>query len=98
MAFTGLKEHKGMVKYLGNFYRDEFDGAGGEGQEQKYTTTYNILLQYGECDLTEYFIQNYPPLFPDDVHEFWQDLFEVAETVKGIHTIKDSHSHQTYLG
>ena len=90
-AFNALREKEGMVKYLGNFWRDEMDG-----QEQTSKRTYHILLEFGSCDLTDYFVQYFPPLFPADGYEFWNDLCKVVETVKGIHTIRNFD--QTYLG
>ena len=86
-----------MVKYLAKFEREEIPPKDRRNGEHECRMTYNILLQYGDCDLTEYFIQTYPPLFPSDLYEFWQDLFEVAVTVKGIHTI-EAETDETYLG
>ena len=88
-AFIGF-QHNGMVRYLANFDRyEKLNESNAQEEKPEHDKTYNILLECGECDLDEYFLRNEPPLSTSHIIEFWQDLFEVAETVKGIHKIQD---------
>ena len=66
-----------MIRCLGDYtYGD---------QDQK---TYNILLEYGEVDLDEYFVATPPPALAPDIVVFWEDLFKVAEAVRDLHSFK----------
>jgi hypothetical protein len=46
-----------------------------------FVTTNNILLEYGEADLEEHFLNNLPPSLPTKIISFWKDLQEVPEEV-----------------
>lgn len=63
-------------------------------------TTYNILLEYGEFDLEEYFVERLPPANPNEIREFWTSLFAVADALKGIHTFENDRAgvRQEYYG
>lgn len=50
--------------------------------------TWNILLEYGDLDLEEYFFERLPPAFADEILGFWQDLFEVGDAIKGVHNLE----------
>jgi hypothetical protein len=60
----------------------------GEAVNEEVTTTYNILLEYGEFDLDEFFAERLPPVLQTELEEFWRDLFEVADVVNGIHNLE----------
>ena len=49
--------------------------------------TYNILLEYGEFDLDEFFAGILPPVLQTELEAFWIELFEVADAVEGIHNL-----------
>lgn len=75
-AFRALKDQDGLIAYLGDFQqRDPVTNK----------TTYNILLEFGELDLDEYFFERSPPVLTAEIVHFWKDLFEVARAVKDIH-------------
>jgi hypothetical protein len=93
-AFIGLKDHDGMVLYLADYGHKEMQTASSRpeiattGRAQDVTrTTYNILLEYGDCDLDEFFAERLPPVFDTEVEGFWKALFEVADAVEGIHNL-----------
>jgi serine/threonine protein kinase len=93
-AFAALRKHEGMVQYLGDYEDTEIvlpindsQGREGPGEERKHVT-YNILLEYGELDLDRYFEENLPPILEGEVSDFWKDMFDVADAVKGIHEMK----------
>jgi hypothetical protein len=75
--FVGLE---GMIQYLGDFtYEDEQDS-------QK--RSFNILLEFGELDLDEYFAGIRPPRLSVEIHQFWSELFGVAKALKKFHNVK----------
>lgn len=84
-----------MVRYLTEYGHKEIQRAPGgsgtvePGSVQNVTkTTYNILLEYGDCDLDEFFAERLPPVLDTEVEAFWQDLFEIADAVEGIHNLE----------
>lgn len=85
-AFHGLRNHEGMIRYLGEYEQKVTQQS--EGSSQPVTKqTFNILLEYGELDLDEYFLVRCPPVFQAEVGTFWKALFEVAYAVKGVHNL-----------
>jgi hypothetical protein len=88
----GLQGQEGMVQYLADYGHEEpqelssaDDRTPSQFDTEAMRTTYNILLEFGELDLEEYFWERRPPELPSEVEKFWQSLFEVANTVEGIH-------------
>ena len=86
-----------MVRYLTEYGHKEiqrapsWSGTVAPGSVQNVTkTTYNILLEYGDCDLDEFFAERLPPVFDTEVEAFWEDLFEIADAVEGIHNLEVS--------
>ena len=92
-AFMALKCNEGMVKYLGDYGHPEAQpgntntNSSQDENDKAWISTHNILLQYGEYDLDEYFSQRWPPVFPTEIETFWKSLFEVADAVNGIHNL-----------
>jgi hypothetical protein len=84
-AFVGLKNHDGMVRCLADYGHHEMQRSSGQAAVSR--TTYNILLEYGDCDLDEFFADRLPPIFETEVEGFWKALFEVADAVEGIHNL-----------
>lgn len=98
-AFFGLKQHEGMVRWLAS-YKHSHDPLAGqvataELPSKQETTTYNILLEYGEMDLGDYFLQVQPPVLQSEIEAFWKSLFEIADAVRGIHNLKIHNAEQT---
>ncbi|ELR10225.1 hypothetical protein VC83_08985 [Pseudogymnoascus destructans] len=48
----------------------------------------NIILEYGDHDVDEYFMEFVPPVFQSEIKSFWGCLFDVADAVKHIHHLK----------
>jgi hypothetical protein len=84
-AFTGLRDHDGMIRYLADYKHEELNRHSDEGPVTK--TTYNILLEYGDYDLDEFFGERLPPVFDTEVEAFWRGLFEIADAVEGVHNL-----------
>lgn len=94
-AFLGLQEHEGMVRYLAEYSHEQNNSspsspltAMSDDSDGGTTTTHNILLEYGEMDLDEFFIMRKPPVLQTEIESFWKGLFEVADAVEGIHNLK----------
>ena len=88
-AFLSLRSHEGMVRYLGHFERQEHTGP-----------TYHILLEFGELDLEDFFLDRLPPALQTEIEQFWENLFEVANAVKHIHNFTMSRAgvRQNFYG
>jgi hypothetical protein len=93
---SALRKHRGIVKYLGDYIHKEIrprstsqcmPAAEAQGPETDIITTYNILLEYGECDLDEFFIDRTPPVLANETRFFWERLFEVAKALERIHNL-----------
>jgi hypothetical protein len=108
-AFYALKNQNAMIKYLGEFGHKEkrIQKSSGpsqqpdsEDQKSTFRVTHNILLEYGESDLEEYFVDKVPPYLQPEIEAFWAGLFAVADAVKGIHLLKlpSSGKTQEYYG
>lgn len=80
-----MKDHEGMVQYLGEYTHEGHQALDSRESSDK---TFNILLEYGDLDLDEYFLERLPPVFPTEIMRFWNDLFEVSEAIKGVHNLK----------
>ena len=72
-AYQNLGGHNGMVKYLGNYSHVDGNRA-----------THNILLEYAETDLAEYFFRS-PPVLKDHIDDFWKQLLRVAFAIQELH-------------
>ena len=113
-AFHALSDKEALVRYLGNFEHAETvvqskdQKRNGDSlavktldtERPKLCATYNILLEYGEWDLEEYFADNVPPYLQREIECFYQELFAVAGDVKEIHHLKISSTEggQTWHG
>ena len=93
-ALRGLKDHDGMVRWLTDYKKTETPGAvsgyavAEPSDQRSENTTYNILLEYGEMDLGNYFYEIEPPMQPSDIEGFWRSVFAVADALKGIHNLR----------
>ena len=56
------------------------------GEEDR--KTYNILLEYGEADLDEYFSTTPPPALTSEIIAFWEDLFKLAKALRDLHSFE----------
>ena len=79
-AFTGVRDQKGMVRYVGHYSFEEEPGS----------WTHNILLEFGELDLDEFFAHELssPPVRPFEIISFWESLFKVATALDLVHNLK----------
>ena len=93
-AFDGLRKHEGMVRYLGDYGLRQAvpkttlsDSHATGPQEDVIKNTYNIILEYGDLDLDDFFYERLPPLLESEVVDFWTAMLDVARAVEGIHNL-----------
>lgn len=55
--------------------------------------SYNILLEYGEDDLNEYFIVHSPPTLGREILDFWEKLFQIADALQRVHNLEKKTSN-----
>lgn len=92
-AFLRLRKHEGIVRFLAEYEHQEIQRSHDSPSDTSIATvkikpTYNILLEFGDFDLEEFFGWRLPPVFQPEVGAFWKGLFEVAEALEGIHNLK----------
>ncbi|KAF4630836.1 hypothetical protein G7Y89_g7300 [Cudoniella acicularis] len=85
-AFRGLVGQPDMVQYFGCY--EHYDG-----QDQP---TYNIILEFGEMDLVEYFHAKPPPQLPVEIVEFWDWISNIVRSIQTVHEL--SHGTEKYDG
>jgi serine/threonine protein kinase len=56
--------------------------------------TYNLLLEYADCDLDEYFADTHPPEDAQQILHLWKQFGGLAEALQTVH----SGSTKKYLG
>jgi len=80
-ALTELNEagtQESIIRYLGSYRCVEADG----------NTTFNLLLEWAQFDLDEYFLELPPPSTSDEITAFWGNLFKTAEALRSIHNLR----------
>ncbi|GAP90375.1 putative serine threonine protein kinase [Rosellinia necatrix] len=83
-AFNAIQGERNMVKYLGTF-QCSGDSLNARGVMSR---SYNILLEYGEDDLNEYFIVYNPPALGPGIIDFWRKLFQIADALQKVHNLE----------
>ena len=78
---------KAWSKWLASFRKSEPPSSLSQPVQHalnraEIRTTYNIILEFGEMDLRGYFWERVPPVFSQEIEEFWKALFDVAHTIK----------------
>ncbi|KAJ3578538.1 hypothetical protein NPX13_g2029 [Xylaria arbuscula] len=85
-AFHGLRDEENMIKYLGTVKRAQ---------------SYDILLEFGEDDLNQYFVVHSPPALGQEIIDFWENLLQVVDALQRVHSLeqkrKDGSIHW-YMG
>lgn len=92
-----VRKLPGMVKYLGEYKIDEQLEDGSIGH------TWNMLLEYGEEDLDEFFAsqRNYPPNLNPETIQFWNSLANVAQVLDSMHNLefgRENGRHDHFFG
>jgi hypothetical protein len=86
-AFSALKANNDVpiVQYLGSFIHDY--GEGIVSEDHHLRKTYNLLLEFGELDLYQYWADetNVPPVGVNEIICYWEKLFEIAVAIRNVH-------------
>lgn len=48
--------------------------------------THNLLLEFGDLDLREYYARTSPPSTASGIFAFWKNVFKVLEAVRDLHS------------
>ena len=83
VAFYTLaqQEKNAIVRYFGHYSHREVVNT-------ESSTTYNLLLEFGQEDLDEYFAgPSSPPVRAEEIIRFWESLFKVADAIKSVHNV-----------
>ncbi|KAI1209587.1 uncharacterized protein F4807DRAFT_97731 [Annulohypoxylon truncatum] len=91
------KRLPGMVRFLGEYEIDE------QLEDGSVCHTWNILLEYGEEDLDEFFAsrRNYPPNLNPETLQFWNSLANVAQALDSVHNLeleRENGRHDYFSG
>ncbi|KAI1169526.1 hypothetical protein F4777DRAFT_584828 [Nemania sp. FL0916] len=86
-AFKGIGNEQDMIKCLGTV--ETSNAPGGDPQDR----CYNILLEYGEDDLNEYFIVHSPPTLSSEILDFWEKLFQIADALQRVHNLEKKRNN-----
>lgn len=86
-----------MVKRLATFSCPETVQE-SNGVVTQSRPTHNILFEYGEMDLDEYFVQAHPPFLEQEIWKFWEVLSEVVGPIEAIHDLKTQDGCQSFQG
>ncbi|KAI1453403.1 hypothetical protein F4805DRAFT_377169 [Annulohypoxylon moriforme] len=97
LAVQARPRLSGMVKFLGEYEIDERHDDGS------VVHTWNILLEYGEEDLEEFFAsqRNYPPNLNPETIQFWNSLANVAQALDSMHNLdleRENGRHDCFSG
>jgi hypothetical protein len=80
-AFQGLQGNRGVIHSFGSFeYGDAI---------YKNRRTFNIVLEFGQRDLYELFLDQNPPQSAEEIIRSWAAIIEVAKTIRSVHEFKN---------
>ncbi|KAF2659609.1 kinase-like protein [Lophiostoma macrostomum CBS 122681] len=87
-AFDGLKNNKGIRRYLGSYEHFEKPRTPGHASMDRPVMTRNILLEYGEFSLRDILMDRLPPVFAVEIKDFWSHLIELVDALRGMHRLR----------
>ncbi|KAI8626710.1 hypothetical protein F5Y19DRAFT_478195 [Xylariaceae sp. FL1651] len=91
-AFLGIGNERDMIQCLGMVQCEEDREILPALGVQPSPTSYNILLEYGEDDLNEYFFVHCPPTLGREILDFWGKLFQIADALQRVHNLEKKRS------
>jgi hypothetical protein len=65
-----------------------FKGAGDGSPNVANQANHNIMLEYCQQDLDEYLYEAYPPVLTTEIIAFWEDIFQLADTIQNLHHLE----------
>ncbi|KAI0544117.1 hypothetical protein F4679DRAFT_566078 [Xylaria curta] len=88
-AFHGIRYEKNMIKCLGTVK------CAQHPKTYEQQRSYNILLEYGEDDLNEYFFVHGPPTLGREIIDFWENLFQIVDALQRVHNLEQKRKDGT---
>lgn len=77
-----------MIKCLGTVQCVEDPQTSYDPKTNPQRRSHNILLEYGEDDLNEYFFVHSPPTLGREILDFWEKLFQIADALRRVHNLE----------
>lgn len=87
-AFNGIGNEQDMIKCLGTVQCVEDPQTSYDPKTNPQRRSHNILLEYGEDDLNEYFFVHSPPTLGREILDFWEKLFQIADALRRVHNLE----------
>ncbi|KAI0451728.1 hypothetical protein F5B21DRAFT_506921 [Xylaria acuta] len=87
-AFNGIGTEQDMIKCLGTVECVDDRETSHNPNINPQRRSYNILLEYGEDDLNEYFFVHSPPTLGREILDFWEKLFQIADALRRVHNLE----------
>lgn len=78
-AFRNLNAQGQELAHIIHFYAT-FESHNSSGQ-----MTHNIILEYGDCDLREYWADNSRPRTTDAILKHWKCIFDILHGIEKLH-------------
>ncbi|KAI8951168.1 hypothetical protein F4801DRAFT_578708 [Xylaria longipes] len=87
-AFNGIGSEQDMIKCLGTVQCFDDRQTLHDLNTNPQQRSYNILLEYGEDDLNEYFFVHSPPTLGREILDFWEKLSQIADALRRVHNLE----------
>lgn len=84
-----MRKNAGMVQYFGE-YRYEDSLSTSEATNSRIGLTYNMILEFGESDLHDYFEEVPPPVLQTEIQGFWENMAGIVYGLDGIHNLEET--------
>ena len=110
-AYVALGNNEGMVRYFGEYRHEESRSTNSlspnaskmsllASDKVRITITYNMLLEFGELDLDNFFAEVLPPVIQSEIEDFWMNLTGIADALESIHNLREETNgrSQEYYG
>ena len=79
------ESHEGFVRPLSAFQKRATQPSATTHTGNEAKDSYNILLEYCEMDLSDYFVAKNPPIISRDVELFWTNISRIVDAVRQLH-------------
>ncbi|KAI1195753.1 hypothetical protein F5X97DRAFT_326226 [Nemania serpens] len=87
-AFNKIGNEQDIIKCLGTVQCVEDPQTSDEPKMNPQRRSHNILLEYREHDLNEYFFVQSPPTLGREILDFWEKLFQIADALRRVHNLE----------
>ncbi|KAI0857438.1 hypothetical protein F4860DRAFT_359654 [Xylaria cubensis] len=94
-AFHGIRYEKNIIKCLGTVKCAQYRQLSDNPKTSEPRISHNILLEYGENDLNEYFCVHSPPVLGREIIDFWENLFQIVDALQRVHNLEQKRKDGT---